>query len=249
MAAINNLSLVLHKIRVRLYPNYLPTVKGRYVARTDKERTLTTEDIVTTMITRGGFTGNPDGLLDHIRQYNHEVAYQLCDGYGVSNDYFVVYINIGGTFESANEAHDHKKNPISFRFLILSKLRELIRKIQVEIAGLADTNGYIDQFVDQEEHLTNSLFVPGNVFAVHGHKIKLAGDNPSVGVYFVPVSDPTKAVKVTRIVDNSPSRIMGVAPNTGCLENHIEIRTQFSPGASLLKTPRIITSAFVLEKV
>jgi len=34
MAIINNVTEVLHRIRVKLYPNYLPTAEGAYIART-----------------------------------------------------------------------------------------------------------------------------------------------------------------------------------------------------------------------
>jgi hypothetical protein len=52
MAAINDLNLILHNIRVRLYPNYLPAAKGKYLARTDSDKTVNVKDICTIMVTR-----------------------------------------------------------------------------------------------------------------------------------------------------------------------------------------------------
>jgi hypothetical protein len=37
MAIINSVTKVLHRIRVKLYPNYLAHVEGAYIARTDNE--------------------------------------------------------------------------------------------------------------------------------------------------------------------------------------------------------------------
>jgi hypothetical protein len=37
MAVINNVTEVLHRIRARLYPNYLHGVEGVFIARTDDE--------------------------------------------------------------------------------------------------------------------------------------------------------------------------------------------------------------------
>jgi len=199
--------------------------------------------------TRGGFTGSFEDLLDYIRQYNKEVAYQLCDGFAVSNGYYTIYPNIGGTFTSTAEIHDHKKHPITFRFSARSKLRDLIKNIEVIVEGMADSGGYIDEYIDQEEEYVNTQFMPDNMFAVHGHKIKIVGDDPSCGMYFVPVQDPSKAVKVTRIGDNTSTRVTGIAPDTGHTRNKIEIRTQFSgSGGTYLKTPRTITSSFTLEQ-
>ena len=244
----NNNDMIFHRIRVKLYPNYLNSVEGAYIARTDNDKSLSIEDICRIMKTRSGFSGNYEDLLEHVRQYYDEVVYQLCDGNAVNNGFYSVCPNIGGTFGSVNEAHDHDKHPISFRFGVRSRLRNLIRHIEVDIDGFADTKGYIDTFTDSEENSVNDFFTPGNIFAIHGHKIKLAGEDPSVGVYFIPLEDASKAVKVERIADNNPSRITGIAPHTGYSQNRIEIRTQYSgENNRFLKAPRTITSSFTVE--
>jgi hypothetical protein len=160
-----------------------------------------------------------------------------------------MYCNIGGTFSTCKDVlYDRETNPVSFRFGIRRKLRDLLKTIAVDIDGLADTQGYIGEFFDYDEKEVNRLFLPGNQFAIHGTKIKLAGQDPSIGVYFVPVQDPSKAVKVVRIADNTSSKITGIAPNIEHMLNRIEIRTQYAgSGKILLKSPRIITSDFVIE--
>jgi len=40
----------------------------------------------------------------------------------VSNGYYSIHPNIGGTFDNVNEAHDHIKHPIFFRFRTLGKM-------------------------------------------------------------------------------------------------------------------------------
>jgi hypothetical protein len=198
---------------------------------------------------RGGYSGKYDVLVDNVKQYLTELAYQLCDGYAVSTGYFSVHPNIGGTFNSDKETHNYKEHPITFRFRTRKPLRSLAQSIAVEILGIADTSGYIAEFIDYDEDSVNTLYIPGDQFALHGHKIKVAGEDPAVGVYFVPVEDPSKAVKVTRMAENTPSKITGIAPKTEHVHNRIEIRTQYAgSGSYLLKTPRIITSGFVLEE-
>ena len=154
-----------------------------------------------------------------------ESAYQLCDGFGLNLRYYSVHPNIGGTFNSEKEAHDPKKNPVSFKFREKLPLRNLVRHIAVEITGIADGNAYIDEFIDRDERSVNGIFAPGDMFCINGNKIKLAGDDPGCGVFFVPVGDPSKAVKVTRIGENSASTITGIAPETHYQYNRIEIRT------------------------
>jgi hypothetical protein len=100
-----------------------------------------------------------------------------------------------------------------------------------------------------EDNLINSTFVPGNGFMIHGHNIRIEGDDPACGLYFVPVEDPSKKVKITRILENNPSKVMGLSASTGVSINRIEIVTQHSGGGTLLTSPRTITSPFTLEEI
>jgi len=247
----NEITDVLHRIRVKLYPNYFQHVEGAYIARTDNEATLDVKQVCSAAISRGGVECDLDDFMEYVEKYNEEVAYQICDGYAVNNGYYSIHPNIGGTFDSEREAHDHKKHPISFRFRVLGKMRRLTQFINVVIEGIADVSGYIDEFHDYEADSTNSMFVPNDQFAIHGHKIKIAGDDPSVGLYMVPVEDPSKKVKITRIAENTASKITGVLPSSTSFQyNRLEIHTQYAGSANtFLKTPRIITSEFKLEEI
>ncbi|MDR1838626.1 MAG: DUF4469 domain-containing protein [Treponema sp.] len=246
---MDDLPMILHRIRARLYPNNLKNVEGKYIARMDHERTLDIKDICTIIKTRLETSVRYEELLDYIQQYVEEVAYQLCDGYSVTNGYYTIHPNIGGSFNKVNEAHDHDKHPISFRFSARSRLLKLARNIDVSVEGLANINGYIDSFTDFDLNSTNNLFSPGGQFAIHGNKIRVEGEDHGIGVFFVPVDNPSEAVKVTRIGENNPSRITGIIPQTGYPQCRIEVRTQFSgPAGRFLKKLRTITSSFIVEE-
>jgi hypothetical protein len=250
MELLKNASEVLHRVRVKLYPNYLPGAEGSYIARTNSEATLSIEQVCAALKTRGGFFGNGTELTEHVRRFLDEVAYQICDGFAVNMGYFSIRPNIGGTFGSAGDPLDHAKNPITFRFRTCAALRRLADHVSVAVEGIADTAGRIDEYEDTDENSVNDVFVPGNQFVLRGNRIKAAGSDPAVGVYFVPVEDSTKAVKVTRLAVNTPTQVVGIAPSTGFAENYVEIRSQSSSsGGSLLKTPRVIRSNFVLEEI
>ena len=248
MGIKNNINDVLHRTKIKLHVNYLPGVEGRYIAKTENEDVLSIERICDSLYNRGGFAGSHDSLKENVRQFMDECAFLLADGFGINLKFFSVHPNIGGTFNSENEVYDPKKNPISFKFRVHLPLQNLIKHITVEITGLADAKASIDEFIDREEDSVNTLFLPGNMFCISGNKIKIAGDDPACGVYFVPVDDPSKAVKVSRIGENDRSRITGISPDTGYVRNRIEIHTQFAGSTTnLLKQPRIIVSCFHLE--
>ncbi|MDR0444200.1 MAG: DUF4469 domain-containing protein [Treponema sp.] len=245
---IKNVSGELHRIKAKLYQNYLPSAGGRYFAKANNEASLTIDKICASMKDRGGFMGSYDYVVENVKLFFEEMAYQLLDGFAVNLGYFSIHPNIGGTFKSKNEPYNREKHPISFNFRIRSALRNLIQYITVDIIGMADANAFIDEFTDTDEKSVNTLFVPNNMFIITGNKIKLAGEDPNVGIYFVPVDDPSKAVKVKRIAENGSSKIIGIAPSTEHQHNRIEIRTQYTgSGNTFLKILRVIVSDFIIE--
>jgi hypothetical protein len=153
-------------------------------------------------------------------------------------------------FHSDKEAHDHKKHPISFRYRSLKPMRDLRDSIEVLIDGIADTHGYIGEFLDHENNSLNEIYEPGNQFVMTGHKLKIAGEDPSCGMYFASADHVGQPVKVTRIVENTPNKVIGIIPETTWAYSKIEIHSQFSgSGGIFLKTPRVITSEFTIEHV
>jgi hypothetical protein len=241
MAAINNVDEVLHRIRVKLYPNYLPKVEGAYIARTDNEASLSVEEVCAALKNRGGFTGNYDDLVEYVRQYFDEAAYQLCDGFAVNTGYFSVHPNVGGTFNSVNEEIDKKRHRVTFRFRTRAPLRGLADRIVVDIEGLANVQGYIDEFIDVTTEAVNETATPGGMFSVSGHKIKVEGDKPDIGVYFVPVDYPEGKVPVSgNLAENSAGRVIGIIPALGAGAYTLEITTQYTSGSFFLKEPRTV---------
>jgi hypothetical protein len=67
---MSNVSEVLHRIRVKRYPNYLPKAEGPYIARTDNEASLSIEAVCTAAKNRGGFSIHPNvgGVFDKTSQ-------------------------------------------------------------------------------------------------------------------------------------------------------------------------------------
>jgi hypothetical protein len=246
MALITGINEVLHRIRVKLYPNYLPQIEGAYIARTDNEAALSVEQVCAALRDRGGYTGNFDDLVEHVKEFMDETAYQLCDGFAVNTGYYSIHPNVGGTFNSVKEERDARKHPVTFHFRSRAPLRALAERIKIEIEGLADTQGYIAEFIDVTTDAVNETATPGGIFTVRGDRIKVAGDKPGVGVYFVSAADPSERINVAgHLAENSASKLIGPIPPLSAGEWKIEVITQYTRGTDL-KEPRTIESPFTL---
>jgi len=249
MKLIYGVSQVMHRIRVKLYPNYLPGYEKTFIARTSNEASLSVEQVCAALRDRGGFTGSYSDLVEYVKAYFDEAAYQLCDGFSVNTGYFSIHPNLGGVLQNEHDVPNPEKNPLTMRFRALAPFRKLAESVSIVVEGIADASGYIDEFLDHESDSANGVYRPGNQFVLSGHKVKIAGDDPSCGMYFADESGGGP-VKVMRLVENNSSKLIGIIPETVWEHSRIEIRTQYGGSSTVfLKTPRVITSKFVLERV
>ena len=242
---------ILHEIRVKLYPGTLPRVEGKYIARTYNRKRLNIEDICKTLKRRTKYEGDYNESIKAVRAFFDEMVYQLCDGHSVNTGYFSIHPNICGTFDSKRDIYDRDKNPVSFRFRILSKLKRLANFIYVEIEGMADTEGIIDKFYDSCTQTTNDIISSNDLFSVSGEKIRVVddGENTECGVFFIKTDDPSVRLKVSRnLVENSATKIAGLTPELPSPGKYrIEIVTQFNgSNIGFLKNPRVLVSDFEL---
>ena len=247
MAIIGEINEVLHKIEAKLYPNYLQSVNGAYIARTDDEASLSVEDVCAALKNRGGFMGSYELLVDNVRQFFEEMAYQLCDGFSVNTGFFSVHPRIGGTWTGPNEIWDREKHPVKFTFRVLKPLRDFVQHIEVYIDGIADTTGYISEFTDVSSEAVNETITAGGQFSIAGYKIKVDGIQADCGVYFVKADNPAYREKVSaNLAVNNPGMLVGIIPNLAAGQWKTQVITQYSGSGIMLKSARTIQLPAVL---
>jgi hypothetical protein len=236
---------VLHRIRIRLHRSNLPGAKGAFYASAVNEAALSIEDVAAAVKNRGGFTGNYYDLVEYVRQFFKEMAYQLCDGFAVNTGWFLIKPVIGGLFESADEGFDPKKHKVAFRYRTGALLRSLAREAVIELEG---TGGYIGCFADAESGLENKTVTPGGFFTVTGRKLKVAGESPNCGVWFVSTRSRARRYKVERtLAENTNTKVIGLVPALPAGEYVVEIKTCYTAGASGSKEPDTIKSGFTVR--
>ena len=232
MAIIEEINEVLHKIEAKLYPNYLRKGDGAYVARAKAEAPLSIEDVCAAAKNRGGFTGQIDDLVEHAHVFTREVIYQLLDGFSVQfGGFFSLHTRISGTYHGANDTIGANNLHIAFR--TLRHLKELLARVKIENEGIAGDGAYIDEIIDVHTESLNSALTPGNMVHILGHKIKVEGESPEVGVWFVSQADASRVNISEHLGINRGSELFGLIPALPPGTYRLEVVTQFSHGTPL----------------
>ena len=231
---------VLHRIKVNLYPNLLTEDPNDYSARVISERTLSISDICRTAVSRGGAqtSTSAQAMESNVALFLKEMAYQLCDGFSVNTGYFTANTQLRGVFNSSKETYNPEKHTILFQFNQGELLRKELGNVSVVIDKVGEAMLVIQEVYDSKSATVNDLLTPNRNLKIWGNKLKIVGEDPDNGVYFINTADNTRTkVDPTDFVTNNPSELIVVVPVLKAGSYKVEVQTQFA-GAALLKEPR-----------
>ncbi|GAB6392544.1 MAG: DUF4469 domain-containing protein [Treponematales bacterium] len=247
MAIINDVNEVLHRIRAKLYPSYLSAAEG-WIARTQAEAPLSIEDVAASAKNRGGYTGSYEDLVEHVKVFLDEAVYNLADGFSIQmGGWFSIHPHISGLFAKPTDPPDPVKNRLGFSFRERAELRNLAGKTAIEIEGVADTSGYIGRVIDIHTSSIDDVLSPGKVLSILGSKIKVQGDDPEVGVFFVSAADGTRTKVTEALSENGHSKVNAEIPAALPAGGYrVEIVTRYSGSGTPLKELRTVTYQLVL---
>ncbi|MDR1984449.1 MAG: DUF4469 domain-containing protein [Prevotellaceae bacterium] len=234
---------ILHKIRAWLYDNMLTENPNDYVARVNSERSLSVNDICESAVARGGADVSAAAMEHAVNLFLKEMGYRLCDGFSINTGWFTASVHIKGVFNNPQESFNPQKHKVLFEFHQGSTLRKELELVNVEIVGVAETGAMIAQVNDVKTGSINDLLTPNRNLIISGHKIKIAGDSATNGIYFVN-NDTQEISKVdpTDIITNNPSELIIVIPALATGAYRLEVTTQYGGNSKqLLKEPRTAT--------
>ncbi len=231
---------VKHKIKAQLYENLLTRNNPNdYMARTISEESLNIKQICEVAVSRGGADMSALALEHAVVIFLKEMAYQLCDGYSVNTGYFTAGTQIRGLFNGPSESYNSDKHNILFNFQQGEKLKAQIPNIEVEVMGIAKSGSAILQVIDANSGSINDKLTPGRILKVIGKKLKIAGDSPEIGIFFVnSLTNERLALATNDLVVNKAKELIIIIPDLKSGSYHLEVVSQYS-GSHLLKRPTV----------
>ncbi|MDR2375381.1 MAG: DUF4469 domain-containing protein [Treponema sp.] len=230
---------VLHTIKAWLYENLLTEDQNDFSARVSAERALGVRDICQSAVERGGADINAAAMEHAVDLFHKEMAYRLCDGFSVNTSWYNASTHIKGVFTSPTETFDPAKHTVAVEFRQGAELRRELGMVGVNILGKAESGFFIAEVLDLRTRSVNDLLTPGRNAKISGGKIKVEGDDPSCGVYFVNEADGAMVkVDAADMVENLNAHLLIVIPALAAGTYRLEISTRYSGGNKPLKAPR-----------
>jgi hypothetical protein len=198
--------------------------------------------------------GRPEGKLNYettviyVKHFLDESMRQMRDGFGLNLFYCSLHPGASCTVDTEHEEIKLEDHEITVRFRERQPLRDLMKEVKIEVAGIAESGAYIDEFIDVETGTINEKAMPGGQFIINGGKEKIEGDECETGIYFKSQGAPAINTKVMKkLAKNDPSELIGTLPDLPASKTwELEIRMRYSNQSTLLKEVRVIKAGFTI---
>ena len=119
----------------------------------------------------------------------------------------------------------------------------MLQEADVKILGPAQVMPGINNVMDRETQSVNDIISGGQIAEITGKWIKVVGDDPLVGIYFIN-ADTEERNKCKTIVINEPQKLLIQIPNLSKGVYYMEIVTQYSVAKRVVK--EIVSTQFHL---
>ena len=245
---LNVINLILlktmQKLNLWLYDNQLTENPNDYFGKVQTNGTISNADIAKRIVADGS-EFNEETIYNILTLGDKLKANLLAQGYALNTPLCYGRIGVSGAFEGSSAKFDKSKHRLSASFTQGAELRATLETISVNVLGIAPTGPVIGQVHDSLSGQNDTVVTPNNVIKIAGSKIKIEGDEASVGLWFVSVADGTK-MKVEQLITNEPKELVAMVPALANGEYELELSTQGSGGGNLLKEPRTTVFEHVL---
>ena len=183
--------------------------------------------------------------VEAVVKLEHRTIMRLTlSGMRVSNGLFSAVASPKGR---AGASWDPEVNQLNITIAQGTDWREAIRNTTVNVLGEKAEVMYVSGTTDAATRATDRTATPGYPFTVEGNYLKLAGDDPSVGIILVDEDGTETRIDPAMVAVNEPKKLVFIIP-AGLAEGTYTLRitTQYGSNGVLVKAPRTVESALYI---
>ena len=235
-------------LNVDLYDNLLTGQKGDYTARPRITGTLHNKEIAARIV--AARSEYRQETIEHILTLADQAKVEaIAEGKSVVDGVGQYLITVRGTFVGENAQFDPAQHSLGISYTTGKMLREQLKNVNVVSNGAAQTGPVINAIVDSTTGSENDLLTSAGPAVIRGSQIKVAGSDPSVGVFLTADEPDAEPVKVPLMIHNTPSELTVMMPALDDDKVYtLSVVTQYSTGGKSLKSPRSYTFPILLGK-
>lgn len=224
-------------LRYSLSENLLTDRPDDYAAQTHSVDTYDKSKFIKRLLGKGTLVTKTDvvAVFDAMESTILEI---LEEGSTLKLPFFNTSFSISGVFEGPLDSFDPTRHKLNVNITKGSLLRQAEANISFEKTTSVAPAPQIQEVKDTVSGNFNEELTPGGVVEIRGNNLKIAGDKPECGLWFVP--ETGVPVKADVFVQNKPSLVIAMIPTLSTGKYQIKVVSQYSGGKELI-TPKAFT--------
>ena len=204
-------------------------------AQTISMTTLDKEAVITRMLNRGTLLTRTD-IVAVLNGFEETVEEVILEGNSLTLPLFNTSFSISGVFESPLDSFDGNRHKLNINLTKGTLLRKVEKNVKFEKTNTSSPLPHIQEVKDSITGSVNDIVKTKGVIELRGYNLKIEGDDPKCGLWFV--AENGTETKATVFVENKPSRIIAMTPALPAGNYRIKIVSQFTGGGTFLRTPK-----------
>jgi hypothetical protein len=223
------------RLKYFLAENYLTERQGDYSAMTSS-MSLGEEEMIASVLKRGTLLTRTDVLAvwNAIKEF---VVDTLAEGDSINLPLFNTSFSISGVFDGPMDTFDGNRHKLNINLTKGVLLREAEKRVKFEKENPPAALPQIQEVKDSVSGSLNECLTVRGIVEVRGYNLKIDGDDPSCGLWFV--AENGAAVKAEVIAENKPAKIIALIPDLTAGNWQVKVVTQHTGSGTLLKTPKV----------
>ena len=222
-------------LKYSLVENYLTERPDDYSAQTHSVVTVDKEGLIARMLRRGTSLTRTD-ILAVMNGMEETVVEIHNEGGTVTHPLFNTSFSISGVFEGAMDSFDGNRHKLNINVTKGVLLREVEKRVRFEKTNSPAPLPQIQEVKDSVSGTINDRLTSGGVAEVRGYNLKIEGDDPTCGLWFI--AEGGQETQAVTVVENKPSRILAMIPSLASGKYQIKVVTQFNGSGKWLKSPK-----------
>ncbi|WP_066630597.1 HU family DNA-binding protein [Labilibacter marinus] len=208
---------------------YLTGSENKYRAQVQKQEVLSREELAKRMANKNTAFSTADisGVFNLMQTCIIEA---IEEGYAVDGIMGMLKYSIQGSFENIEDSFDHSRHGVKANITLYRNYIDAINKIQVEKVTATVTGPNISLVKDGTDHEAEvDTLKTGGIAKIIGENLKvIAGESSNgQGIFFI--NNSGVETKADLIIDNNPSRLTIVIPNSLVAGNYnLQVRTYYN---------------------
>ncbi|MDR1698811.1 MAG: DUF4469 domain-containing protein [Prevotellaceae bacterium] len=149
---------------------------------------------------------------------------------------FNTSFSISGVFERPADSFDPNRHKLNINLTKGTLLRDAEKQVKLEKTNTSAPLPNIQEAKDSVSGTVNEKLTAGGVVELRGYNLKIEGEDPSCGLWFVAEGGAESKAKI--FIENKPSRIIAMIPALDAGKYQVKIVSQYMTGGKQLKMPK-----------